>query len=68
MISLTIFFLNIPGYFPDNATSHVFPRLPGKIGYYLALTASKLKGMWKKIATPSSNYQLEKLPPQKLPF
>ncbi|NXQ83548.1 HIBCH protein, partial [Nyctibius grandis] len=32
------------GLFPDVGGGYFLPRLPGKIGYYLALTGFRLKG------------------------
>ena len=32
------------GFFPDVGGSHFLPRLPGKLGYYLALTGHRLTG------------------------
>lgn len=34
------------GLFPDCGASHFFPRLQGKLGYYLGLTGYRLKGFF----------------------
>lgn len=34
----------ILGLFPDSGATYFLPRLQGKLGYYLGLTGSKLKG------------------------
>lgn len=32
------------GLFPDVGACHFLPRLPGALGFYLALTGARLKG------------------------
>ncbi len=32
------------GFFPDVGATHFLPRLPGRIGYYLALTGARMTG------------------------
>lgn len=34
----------ILGYFPDVGSAYFLPRLQGNLGYYMALTASNLRG------------------------
>lgn len=35
---------NFSGYYPDSSASYFFPRLQGKLGYYLGLTGARLQG------------------------
>lgn len=46
--------LSVVGLFPDVGGGYFLPRLPGKLGIYLALTGFRLKGRnvhWAGVAT-----------------
>ena len=42
------------GLFPDVGACHFLPRLPGALGFYLALTGARLKGAPRMAACPHS--------------
>ncbi|XP_032619200.1 3-hydroxyisobutyryl-CoA hydrolase, mitochondrial [Chelonoidis abingdonii] len=51
------------GLFPDVGGGYFLPRLPGKIGYYLALTGFRLKGRDSQKAGIATHFvESEKLP------